>query len=78
MSLLNMDELKDGQLGLQCALVDLIRRMPAGDTDELCIKPQLISTLPVLVDFPLLLKPYKPFFRTKERIILAAAGACIL
>jgi len=68
-----MDELKDGQLGLQCALVDLIRRMPAGETAELCIKPQLISTLPVLVDFPPLLKPFKPFFRTKESI-LAAAG----
>jgi hypothetical protein len=46
--------------------------MSAGESDEKCIKPQIISTLPVLVDFPPLLKPYKPFFRTKGRIVAAA------
>jgi hypothetical protein len=73
-SVLTLEELKNGQLGLQCALVDLIKKMSAGDDarDEKFIKPQILSTLPVLVDFPPLLKPYKPFFRTKKRIFAAA------
>lgn len=73
-SLLALDELKSGKLGLQCALVDLIRTMSANDfaRDKKCIKSQLISTLPVFVDFPPLLKPYKPFLTIKERILVAA------
>lgn len=76
-SIFASDELKSGQLGLQCALVDLIRKLPVDEAmNKKSIKPQLISTLPVLVDFPPLLKPFKPFLTKKERI-LAAAGVCV-
>jgi hypothetical protein len=48
-SILRCEELRGGDRGLQTALVDLIRESSADN--EFVIKPQIISTLPVLVDF---------------------------
>jgi hypothetical protein len=73
------EELKGGQRGLQSALVDLIKSSSASDvnSDEKRIKPQLISTVPVLVDFPPLLKPFVPRTSRKQRIY-AAVGMCTM
>lgn len=71
-STLHMEELTNGQMGLQTALVKLIQTTAdATVDDEKYIRPQLISTLPVYVDFPPLLKPIKS--RIPNHHIVAAA-----
>jgi hypothetical protein len=65
-SILSSEELRNGSKSLQTALVDLIRtteHIPQDST--FIIKPQLISTLPVLVDFP----PLTPVAVNKRKII---------
>ena len=66
-SILSTEELRNGSKSLQTALVDLIRTPEHIPQDSTCIiiKPQLISTLPVLVDFP----PLKPVAVNKRKII---------
>jgi hypothetical protein len=62
---LSSEELRSGGTSLQAALVDLIRTneyIPQDSTR--IIKPQIISTLPVLVDFP----PLKPVLVDKRKI----------
>lgn len=71
-SILQMDELKTGNLGLQTALVNLMRNEATHVEDKKWIRPQLISTLPVFVDFPTLQTPFKPCMTRKQRIMTAA------
>jgi hypothetical protein len=70
-SILSSGELKGGGKSLQTALVDLIRTTESTPQDSTCIiKPQLISTLPVLVDFP----PLIPLKMNKQKILTISSG----
>lgn len=71
MTNLKSDDLKSGHCGLQMALIDLIRTTQF-KMDATGIVPQLLSTLPVLVDFPPIFAPRKPLLTKKQ--IYATAG----
>ena len=74
-AILSSGELKGGGKSLQTALVHLIRTTEYIHQDRTCIiKPQLISTLPVLVDFP----PLIPLELNKRKILTIASGKLVL
>lgn len=71
-SVLQLEDLRNGKVGLQTALVNLIRNVKIKQEDNNIIRPQLISTLPFFVDFPSLLSPAKPTLMKRRKIIIAA------
>lgn len=72
MSVLQSEELKNGHLGFQTALVQLIRNTEIRREDRNRIIPQLISTLPVYVDFPSLPAKTVPTLTKQRRMFLAS------
>lgn len=72
-SVLQSEELKNGHLGFQSALVQLIRNTEIRREDRTRIRPQLISTLPVFVDFPSMPVKTLPTL-TKQRGTVLASG----
>jgi hypothetical protein len=70
-SILSSEELQSGSKSLQTALVDLIRTNEYIPQDNArIIKPQIISTLPVLVDFP----PLNPVTLNTQKILSISSG----
>jgi hypothetical protein len=67
-STLQSQELKDSQCGLQSALLQVIQNSMDATKEKNFIRSQMISTLPLYVNFPLLLPPIKPGFSMKQRV----------
>jgi hypothetical protein len=69
---LHSEELKNGRWGLQTALLQLIQNTADTANDNKGIKSQMISTLPLHVDFPPLLTPCKPGLSLKQRVLVVS------